>query len=196
MSKPASTSASSMLARSVIRPTLIWSCSHACSSSRPWARVGVSMVSRTSCTRSNSIGSAQPWRWFITSRRLSKAFSYPGGAMFRLRPEVNSKRGVQKWSSTRSSWVCRTQSTSYCVGSSPAKASRSKWSMTSACWSSVGASSAAKLITPARYVHWWRLASIRASVRSGLPRRTSGKGSRVTVIGWPPASRIRSRLSS
>ena len=29
-----------MLARSVIRPTLIWSCSHACSSSRPWARVG------------------------------------------------------------------------------------------------------------------------------------------------------------
>ncbi len=60
-----------MVARSVIRPKSIWSCNQAYSSSRPWARVGASTVSRTSCARSTSIGSAQPWRWFITSRRLS-----------------------------------------------------------------------------------------------------------------------------
>lgn len=70
--------------------------------------------------------------------------------MFSALPVVSSIRGVRKCSSTRppSVWLWRTQVMSYCSGSRPAKATRSKSSITARCWSALGASSRAKLITP------------------------------------------------
>ncbi len=70
--------------------------------------------------------------------------------MFSALPLVSSMRGVRKCNSVRppSVWLWRTQVMSYCSGSIPAKASRSKSSITASCWSSSGASSMAKLMTP------------------------------------------------
>ena len=125
----------------------------AVTASRVCARSSLCLPLWSVLARSGSSGRAQPSAWFHASLSGAYVRSQPGGAMFSTLPVVSSMRGVRKCSSTRPPsgppvCACRTQAMSYCSGSIPANATRSKSSITARCWSSVGASSAANEITP------------------------------------------------
>jgi len=152
-----------------------------------------------SCALWPSPGSAHPWAKFHLSLKASNraVLAAPGGRMFRDLPLVSSMRGVKKCSSTRSPsvCVCLTQSMSYWSLSKPAKATRSKSSMTARCCSSVGASSMWKLITPLVYFQAWGVASISRQVCMGSPASTSGAGSRQYISPVGSRNSLKSRTS-
>ena len=127
--------------------------------------------------RAGSSGRLQPSRRLWRSRKGSKCFCQPGGKALKALPVDSSKRGMTKCNSWCPAWLWRTHSMSYWSVSSPAKASRSKSSISLFSCSGVICSSGPQEQAPALNFHLRVWASIRARVKFGSPRSTCGGAS-------------------
>lgn len=127
-----------------------------------------------SLARCGSSGLAQPSRMLAMSRNGSKALCQPGGVGLKDLPVVSSTLGMTKCNSWCPAWAWRTHKILYWSGSSPAKATFSKSSMTRRSCSGVTLSSGCHDSTPATNLCLKSTLSIRSAVVWTLPRNTSG----------------------
>ena len=135
----------------------------------------------SSRARAGSSGRAQPSRQLKRSRKTSKPLCQPGGQALKSLPLESSSRGMRKCSSWCPAWVCRTHKIFLWSGSNPAKATRSKASMTSSSCASLIFSSGCHDRTPEVNFHRRSMLSISARVMAGSPRNTCG--GRVSLPG-------------
>lgn len=189
MPRPASLRAASTSSRLWTSPCSIMVCKYAwmaCLASARASLVGDlpqrirRALCRSACSglksraRFGSSGLAQPSRRLCRSRNTSNCLCQPGGQGLNALPVESSTRGMTKCNSWCPACECRTHRILRWSGSSPAKASFSKSSITFSSCSGVTLSSGCHERTPAVNFHLLPSALIRSRVMSTSPRKTCG----------------------